>query len=171
MEIPGHFSAEIYSKCKVSANCYEENQGLANGSGCRAMINRSAIMVVLAPLLFGNGASQSSIIGKWTNSHRTVVVDAFSCNRNELCGRVVNANADAIIDASEAGTKNLVGTNVLRDYHSDRNGVWHGTVFVPDMGRSFTSHMQLLGPDRLKVTGCLLGNFICKSDVWIRIPG
>jgi uncharacterized protein (DUF2147 family) len=134
------------------------------------MIKRSAIMLVLAPFLFGNGAGHSSILGKWTNSHRTVVVDAFSCNHNELCGRVVNATADAIIDASAGGTKNLIGTNVLRDYHSDRNGVWHGTVFVPDMGRSFSSHIQLIGPDRLKVTGCLLGNFICKSDVWIRIP-
>ena len=135
------------------------------------MISRSTMMLLLAPFLFGNGAGHLSILGKWTNDQRSVVVDAFSCNKNELCGRVVKANADAIIDASAAGTKNLIGTNVLRDYHSDRNGVWHGTVFVPDMGRSFTSHMKLIGPDRLKVTGCLIGSFICKSDIWTRIPG
>ena len=128
-------------------------------------------MLFMAPFLFGNGAGRSSILGKWTNSQRTVVVDAVPCRSNELCGRVVSANADAIIDASAAGTKHLIGIDVLRDYRSDRNGVWHGTVFVPDMGRSFTSHMRLLGPDRLKITGCLIGNFICKSDIWFRIPG
>ena len=127
--------------------------------------------LLLASFLLGNSPGRLSILGKWTNGQRSVVVDAFSCNGNELCGRVVNANADAITDASAAGTKNLVGTNVLRDYHSDRNGVWHGTVFVPDMGRSFTSHIKLIGPDRLKVTGCLIGSFICKSDIWIRVPG
>ena len=135
------------------------------------MITRSAMVLFLASFLLGNSPGHLSILGKWTNGQRSVVVDAFSCNKNELCGRVVNANADAITDASAAGTKNLVGTNVLRDYHSDRNGVWHGTVFVPDMGRSFTSHMKLIGPDRLKVTGCLIGSFVCKSDIWIRVPG
>ena len=133
------------------------------------MITRCAMILLLAPFLIGNGAGHLSILGNWTNSQRTVVVEAFACNGDELCGRVVSANADAISDAREAGTKNLVGTNVLRNYHRDRNDVWRGTVFVPDMGRSFTSRMQLIGPDQLKVTGCLIGNFICKSDIWIRV--
>ena len=106
--------------------------------------------------------------GLWLNPHSSVAVRAGPCGAN-LCGWIIWANQEAQADARDGGIAKLVGIELLQDYHSDGGSTWAGTVFVPDMGRHFASKIALVGPDRLKVQGCILGGLICKSQVWTRI--
>jgi uncharacterized protein (DUF2147 family) len=41
-------------------------------------------------------------------------------------------------------------------------------VFVPDMKRKFYSRIEQQGPDKLKISGCILGGLLCKSQYWTR---
>lgn len=124
-----------------------------------------------AMLLMGDGAiAAAPIEGNWVNPHGSVVVTTGAC-RDALCGWVRWADASAIADAADAGVPHLVGTELLQDYHARGPGRWAGYVFVPDRGRSFSSTIEQLDADRLKISGCLLGNWLCKSQIWTRRQG
>lgn len=105
--------------------------------------------------------------GNWVNPKGSVKVSISDCSGN-LCGWVTWANPEAHADADAAGVKQLVGTKLLRDYKTTGQGRWQGQVYVPDMGRTFYSTITQLDPQRLKISGCVLGGLICKSQVWQR---
>lgn len=105
--------------------------------------------------------------GHWINPRRTVQVATGNC-RGDLCGWVIWASPEAIADAQDAGVKDLLGTELLRSYHSTGKGRWQGEVYVPDMGRTFSSTMVQLDANRLKISGCILGGWLCKSQIWQR---
>ena len=73
--------------------------------------------------------------------------------------------------ASKGGRKALVATAdiVVEDYRPGGSGKWSGTVYVPDMGHSFPSTITRLGAADLKIRGCLIGGFLCKSQIWHKI--
>lgn len=112
-------------------------------------------------------AARTDLGGIWLNPKGTVAVQTQAC-AGRLCGRIVWVSADALADARESGIDNPIGIELLKDYRRSGDGTWHGMVFVPDMGRSFHSTIVALAPDRLKISGCLLGSFICKSQIWRR---
>lgn len=89
---------------------------------------------------------------------------------NNLCGWVVWATPEAIQEAKDGGVQQLIGTELLRNYHSTGPGTWQGRVFVPDMGKTYYSTITLLDPNSLKISGCILGGLICKSQIWRRVP-
>lgn len=106
--------------------------------------------------------------GLWMNPYRSVAVRTGECG-GRLCGWVVWANAEAIADARDGGTPQLIGVALLRGYGPNRDGSWSGQIYVPDMGRQFSSTITPIGPDTLKLKGCLIGGFLCRTQVWSRI--
>jgi uncharacterized protein (DUF2147 family) len=112
-------------------------------------------------------AARADLSGIWLNPKGTVAVQTQACS-GRLCGRIVWVSASARADAKESGIDNPIGIELLKDYRRADDGTWHGLVYVPDMGRTFHSTIVALAPDRLKISGCLLGNFICKSQIWRR---
>lgn len=122
-----------------------------------------ALLVAAATPALATG----SIAGRWINPRGSVIVTTGSCH-DKLCGWVSWASEAALADASDAGVRNLVGTTLLQDYRASSPGRWAGRVFVPDMGRSFSSTIERLDGDRLKISGCLIGRILCKSQIWVR---
>ena len=110
----------------------------------------------------------SAIRGLWRNPMRTVEVRIEECGQ-QLCGVVVGAAGDAIADARDSGYPNLIGMELMRDYRADRPGHWVGTVFVPDLGHSFSSHIELIDANHARIAGCLWRQHFCKSQVWERL--
>lgn len=106
--------------------------------------------------------------GLWMNPYRSVAVRAGPCG-DRLCGWVVWASADAQADARDSGVDRLIGTELLQDYRRANLRAWHGTVYIPDMGRRFYSEIDQLSAGQLKVKGCILGGLVCKSQMWTRI--
>jgi uncharacterized protein (DUF2147 family) len=106
--------------------------------------------------------------GLWLSPHQSVVVRTGPCGE-KLCGWVAWANSEALADAQDGGVAHLVGTELLQDYRPTGSKNWSGTVFVPDMGRSFSSQIDALSPGQLRIRGCILGGLICKSQIWNRI--
>lgn len=107
----------------------------------------------------------ASPVGTWVNPRGTVRVKTGPCGAN-LCGWVVWASPQALADARSSGVDTLIGTELLRNYRAAGDRVWHGQVYVPDMGQTFYSRIVQLNPNSLKISGCILGGLLCKSQVW-----
>lgn len=110
-------------------------------------------------------AAQASPIGTWINPRGTVRVKTGLCGMN-LCGWVVWASPEALEDARSSGVNTLIGTELLRNYKAAGAREWQGQVYVPDMGETFYSRIVQLDPNSLKISGCILGGLICKSQIW-----
>lgn len=112
--------------------------------------------------------AESEVKGLWLNPRGTVAVRTGDCD-GKLCGWIVWANSEAKADAKSSGIDQLIGIELLEDYTPDGAGKWSGSVYVPDMGHHFSSTIRQLSPSELKVQGCLIGGFICKSQIWQRV--
>lgn len=127
------------------------------------------LAAALAPAPAAMIAPQASpVVGVWANPKGTLTVRTAPCG-DALCGIVVWAAATAQADARDAGAGRLVGMQLLQDYRHVGRDSWAGRVYVPDMGRSFSSRLRLTAPDRLTISGCLVAGFFCRSQQWHRM--
>ncbi|MGA1799464.1 DUF2147 domain-containing protein [Sphingomonas sp. 4RDLI-65] len=109
----------------------------------------------------------SPVEGIWHNPKNSVAVKTGACG-DRLCGWVVRASDEAQADARDGGTPKLIGTALLREYRPSGRNKWSGTIFVPDMGRTFGSTLMLVDANTISVKGCLIGGFLCKTQIWRR---
>lgn len=124
-------------------------------------------LVAAAPALAQPSASDA--YGVWRNPKDNVRVEIRPCG-TAACGTVIWASAKAQAKAREAGTESLVGTQVLKNLELDeRRGIWRGKVFVPELNRNFTGIAEPVDARRLRAKGCVIGGFLCKSQIWTKI--
>lgn len=106
--------------------------------------------------------------GVWRNGKDSVRIRVQRCGRS-LCGRVVQASAEAREAAAYGGTPDLVGTDLFRGLTSEEPGLWVGEVYVPDLGRSVEGSLAQEGPNTLVAEGCVFAGFGCKRQTWTRV--
>ena len=126
------------------------------------------VAALLALMSAAAAPAQAPPQGLWMNPHGTVAVRTGDCG-GRLCGWIAWASPQALQDAKDGGVDHLIGTELLEDYSPDGADRWSGAVYVPDMGRRFSSTITLPAPGQLKIRGCLIGGLFCKSQTWQRI--
>lgn len=129
------------------------------------MTGRSCIAAALA---LSASAASAAPLGLWQNPAKTIVVRTSMCG-TELCGTIVSASAEAKADAQAAGVANLIGVSLLQSYRETGPGAWQGRVYVPDLGHVFFSRIAEIAPNQLRISGCILGGLLCKSQTWTRL--
>ena len=102
------------------------------------------------------------------NPQNSVHVRIHPCGKTR-CGTVVWANEKAKNDSAKGGTKNLVGTELFREFQEVSPKVWKGKVFVPDVNKVFTGTGTVKDKDTIVARGCLFAGIGCKSEVWKRV--
>lgn len=139
----------------------------------RWMAALAGMMMMATPLVAqagagnGGGAMLASA-SEWRNPKDTVRIRFSPCGQDRVCGVVTWASDKAKADARRGGTPQLVGTNLFRNFERVAPGQYKGHVFVPDMNRTFSGHMEIKG-DSMIGKGCVLAGLICKQQVWTRI--
>ena len=108
------------------------------------------------------------IYGVWRNPKGSVHIEIKPCGEG-TCGNVVWANPEAQADVRKGSNRELVGMQLLRDFSPTGPVDWKGRVFVPDLNMTFSGQVRLLDKASLRAKGCLLPNFLCKSQVWTRV--
>jgi uncharacterized protein (DUF2147 family) len=108
------------------------------------------------------------IYGVWRNPKGSVHIEIKPCE-TRTCGYVVWANADAREDVKKKKNQDLIGMQLLRDFSAADPNEWKGRVYVPDLDMTFSGQVKLLDRASLKAKGCLLPNFLCKSQTWTRV--
>ena len=104
----------------------------------------------------------------WRNPSNSVHIRAQTCD-DRICGVVVWANEKAKADARRGGLDQLVGAQLFRDFHQQKQGVWRGRVFVPDIGQTFSGSIRVLGEGRMEAKGCVIGRLGCRSQILTRV--
>ena len=112
----------------------------------------------------------ASIDGNWTSPSGNVVVTIAPCG-SAMCGRVSWASDRAKADARQGGTDPLIGTELMTDFTARSDGRWKGRLFVPDLNRRSRAELRLVDADRIKISGCMVGRILCKSQLWVRSTG
>jgi uncharacterized protein (DUF2147 family) len=125
-------------------------------------------MILATPIASQAGGGALPAASEWRNPKDTVRIRFAPCGQGRMCGVVTWANDKAKADARRGGTQQLVGTNLFRDFKRVAPGEYKGHVFVPDMNRTFSGHMEIRG-DSMIGKGCVLAGLICKQQVWTRI--
>ena len=129
---------------------------------------RIAILAGLTALIPA-AASAASIEGRWRSPGGNSIIAIAPCGA-ELCGTVAWASERAKKDARRS-TDQLVGTALLTGLAEAAEGRWQGKLFIPDKAMRVTAKLQLVGEQQLKVSGCLAGKSLCKSQLWTRADG
>jgi uncharacterized protein (DUF2147 family) len=118
--------------------------------------------------LFSPSAALSQDVGVFKNPQDSVHVRIHTCGKSR-CGTVVWANAKAKADSARGGTKNLVGTELFRNFREVSPTVWKGKVFVPDLNTVFSGSATIKDQNTIVARGCLIAGIACKSQAWTRV--
>ena len=128
-----------------------------------------AIATTVAMAFAAASQPAGPIEGHWLNPQRTVLIRLAPCGE-AMCGTVTWA-AQRAQQAAKKGADTLVGARLLSDFRPTKNDQWKGKVFVPDLDLRVGGKIQVIDESRLKVSGCVLGGMMCRSQVWTRSDG
>ncbi len=129
-------------------------------------------MLALSVAFLAMAAAQTpqlAIEGRWRSPGGNSIIDVAQCGGG-LCGTVVWASAKAR-QAARKGTDQLIGTQILTNLAEISSGRWQGKLFIPDKNMRVTGKLQLVSTQQIKVSGCLAGKALCKSELWNRFDG
>lgn len=110
---------------------------------------------------------EQSWAGVWRNTNNTVHIKAGPCG-DEMCATVVWANAQTKAAVAAKG-RNILGMQLLRDFHRVGSAEWRGTVYVPDMDITVSGTVTMTGHDTLATVGCGFLGLVCQTRHWSRI--
>ncbi len=127
-----------------------------------------ALWGVAGASMAAEAARPGDVYGVWRNPKGSVHIEIKPCE-TRTCGVVVWANADARADVKKKNNQDLVGMQLLRDFSASDTNEWKGRVYVPDLDMTFSGQVRLLDRLSLRAKGCLLPNFLCKSQTWTRV--
>ncbi len=127
-----------------------------------------ALWSVAGASMSAEAARPGDVYGVWRNPKGSVHIEIKPCE-TRTCGVVVWANADARADVKKKNNQDLVGMQLLRDFAASDTNEWKGRVYVPDLDMTFSGQVRLLDRLSLRAKGCLLPNFLCKSQTWTRV--
>ncbi len=121
------------------------------------------IIVVFATLL-SSLVSAADLTGRWntekSDSGSWLTVDIQPCG-DRLCG--------IIVELHQAKDQSLIGTEMIKGMKKKSETAYSkGKIYAPDTEKWYRSKMKLNDDDTLKVSGCILGGVICRSQTWTR---
>jgi uncharacterized protein (DUF2147 family) len=139
----------------------------------------AAVAVAAAGAVQVNAAEK--LDGYWMDSHGEVILDIRRCGKAR-CGKVAwlrkprGPNGGPLRDFRNTDPKLrrrfVCGLYVIRGFKKQGGGTWgDGTVYIPDHGMSVSGYAQVLGSNRVKVTGYFLLPIFGSSEVWTRVKG
>jgi uncharacterized protein (DUF2147 family) len=112
------------------------------------------------------------------DSHGEVILEISACGA-AICGKVAWLKKPYgpdgylltdYLNADPALKKRPVcGLRVVDGFVKQADGTWgSGTVYVSDLGQSFSGYAEILSPNEVKVTGYVLLPIFGESEVWTR---
>jgi uncharacterized protein (DUF2147 family) len=127
-------------------------------------------MAAVSAPAYAAGGDISRSYGVWRNPKNSVHLEIKDCGQS-TCGVVVWASAKAEADARKSGTDTLIGKQLLRDFEVQNNGSLKGRVWVPTLRVTLVGSADIVDSRTMRAKGCVLGNFLCKSQLWTRLDG
>lgn len=61
------------------------------------------------------------------------------------------------------------GLQILTLHHGDKPGIYDGEIYNPQDGNTYSGYVEMLGPDQIRLNGCVLYNIVCQGEDWVRV--
>lgn len=138
-------------------------------------------IATFAPLILAAGlgmatvAQAEGVTGRWRNPAEEGDLQIYPCG-DKICGKGVPSDSSKPVeDVKDVKNKNpelrsrsLNGLEVMRGFAGGPK-VWSGgTIYRPADGNTYSGRMELIAPDTLKLTGCVMAP-LCQSQIWKRV--
>jgi uncharacterized protein (DUF2147 family) len=117
-------------------------------------------------------------IGTWRTENDRSLVRIATCGAG-LCGTVVSLKepndpetgkpkTDKFNADTSKRTRSLIGVAILLNAKPSGPNKWVGQVYNAEDGKTYDGTLTEVSPTSLKLEGCALAGFICKSQIWTR---
>ena len=63
----------------------------------------------------------------------------------------------------------MLGLQILTLLPSSKPNVYDGEIYNPQDGNIYAGYVEMLGPDLMRLNGCVLYNLICQGQDWVRV--
>ena len=63
----------------------------------------------------------------------------------------------------------MLGLQILTLLTSTKPNIYDGEIYNPQDGNIYSGYVEMLGPDLIKLNGCVLYNLICQGQDWVRV--
>ena len=63
----------------------------------------------------------------------------------------------------------MLGLQLLTLVPSAKPYVYDGVIYNPEDGNTYSGYVEMLGPDLIRLNGCVLYNLICQGQDWVRV--
>jgi uncharacterized protein (DUF2147 family) len=134
--------------------------------------------VFAAPAAHAQSETQSGSgpVGIWLTQAGDAKVNITECDSG-LCGVIVwlRQPIDPATGKPAIDDKNLnhtldqrpmIGLPLFSGMSQSGPNTWSGSIYNPDDGRNYASHISVGGPNTLKVEGCV--GPLCRDETWTR---
>ena len=142
----------------------------------KSMLVSFTVLALLAVPLAA--AAQSSPVGRWETIDDETgkvksIVEISKAADGTLQGKVAkvlqsahgpNPTCDKCDGANKG--KPIEGMTILWGLKADGDEWTGGTVLDPSKGKTYKAKLEMLGPDKLGMSGCIA--FFCRQQVWVR---
>lgn len=66
-------------------------------------------------------------------------------------------------------TRPMLGLQILTLLPSAKPSIYDGQIYNPEDGNTYSGYVEMLGPDVIRLNGCVLYNIICQGQDWVRV--
>jgi uncharacterized protein (DUF2147 family) len=126
---------------------------------------------VFSLVSMGTALGQSPV-GEWLVEDGTAHIRIVSCG-NALWGVISWTKGAPGKDENnpEPAKRNrsVLGIPILINMKPSGDR-WDGDVYNAENGKTYSSHINLVSADVLKIQGCVFGGLICGGENWKRVP-
>jgi uncharacterized protein (DUF2147 family) len=112
--------------------------------------------------------------GDWRVADGVANIRVAECNGN-MWGAVVWEKEPGGLDVhnpdASKRSRPTLGMPILINMKKKPNAdQWEGEVYNANDGKTYSSTIKPIGPDKLEIQGCVLG-FLCGGETWTRVAG
>lgn len=122
-------------------------------------------------LLAATPALAQDVKGTWLSESGETRVKIAECGAS-LCGTITwlkDPRKDVQNEKESLRSRDLVGVRMMYDIKPNGTNAWAGKLYNITDGKTYTGKMETSGASALKLSGCVLGGLICKSQTWSRV--
>lgn len=64
----------------------------------------------------------------------------------------------------------MLGLQILTLWQSNQPYRYDGEIYNPEDGKTYSGYLEMIGPDTVRLNGCVLFNVVCRGEEWTRVP-
>ena len=96
--------------------------------------------------------------------------DIYKANKKAIDSIGATNFTDQMNKDPSLRSRPILGLQIVTLHAGDKPNIYDGAIYNPQDGNTYSGYVEVLGPDKIKLNGCILYNIICKGEEWTRVP-